>query len=521
MRAKTLSTGAVAATIVLLLLGLPLAIWLDVEALTQANLQRQAADFDSVLSGVRAYYAENVVGRVLAGGGAPTQIRPDYESVPGAIPLPATLSLELGRVIASEQHDVAYRFVSDHPFKGRAPHALDAFELGALAALRADPTAHPTELGRGLWSDSARLASPILMKSACVACHNANADSPKRDWRVGDVRGIQEIVVKQPIAGNLLSFKYLLAYFLLMATAGVGFIRHQHAQTAAVAKANAELESNNDFLAGLSMKISRYLSPQVYKSIFSGQKEVTIQTERKRLTIFFSDIKDFTAATERLQPEQTTALLNEYFTEMARIAQTHGGTIDKFIGDAILIFFGDPETKGEVEDARACLRMAFEMQRRLAELNAKWRHQGVEHPFQIRMGVNSGFCNVGNFGSEDRMQYTIIGAEANFAARLQAIAEPGQIVVSYETYTAVRDMASARALAPLRVKGMSREIVPYVVTGPLDGEAGKGQVFSEHGDGVDFYLDPGAVGKESLPRVREMLRRALSALEPPGPETAG
>src|SRR5213075_2870200 len=121
---------------------------------------------------------------------------------------------------------------------------------------------------------------------------------------------------------------------------------------------NRELETANDFLATLSMKISRYLSPQIYKSIFSGQRDVTIHTERKNLTIFFSDIKDFTATTERLQPEQITALLNEYFTEMSSIALDHGGTIDKFIGDAIVIFFGDPETKGPEGDAKACLRMA-------------------------------------------------------------------------------------------------------------------------------------------------------------------
>ena len=135
-----------------------------------------------------------------------------------------------------------------------------------------------------------------------------------------------------------------------------------------------------------------------------------------------------------MQPEEITALLNEYFTEMSGIAAEHGGTVDKFIGDAILIFFGDPETKGITEDALACLRMAFEMQARTAELNAKWRREGVEQRFQVRMGINTGFCNVGNFGSVDRMDYTIIGAEANLAARLQSIAEPGQIVLSYETY---------------------------------------------------------------------------------------
>src|SRR5208337_4859398 len=124
--------------------------------------------------------------------------------------------------------------------------------------------------------------------------------------------------------------------------------------------------------------------------IFSGQRDVTIHTERKKLTIFFSDIKDFTSITERLQPEQITALLNEYFTEMSAITLKHAGTIDKFFGDAMLIFFGDPESKGEAEDARACLRMAVEVQHRLAQLNTKWRNEGIEHPFRVRMGINTG-----------------------------------------------------------------------------------------------------------------------------------
>jgi len=134
-------------------------------------------------------------------------------------------------------------------------------------------------------------------------------------------------------------------------------------------------------LVTISTKISHYLAPQIYKSIFSGQKDVAIHTERKELTIFFSDIKDFTATTERLQPEEITFLLNEYFTEMSTIALKHGGTVDKFIGDALISFFGDPETKGTVEDARACINMATEMQSRLAELNVKWRSAGTEQPF--------------------------------------------------------------------------------------------------------------------------------------------
>jgi class 3 adenylate cyclase len=276
---------------------------------------------------------------------------------------------------------------------------------------------------------------------------------------------------------------------------------------------NRELEAANDFLVRISTKISHYLAPQIYKSIFSGQKDVTIHTERKELTIFFSDIMGFTATTERLQPEQITLLLNEYFTEMSAIALKHGGTVDKFIGDALVIFFGDPETKGTVEDARACLNMATEMQRRLAELNVKWRSAGTEHPFRVRMGINTGFCNVGNFGSVDRMDYTAIGAEVNLAARLQSIAEPGHIVLSYETYALVRDVVAARALPQISVKGISRMVVPYVVEGVLDEAGRKIEIFSEHMTGLDFYLDPRAVDATALERIRETLKNAIAALE--------
>src|SRR5436853_7229987 len=129
----------------------------------------------------------------------------------------------------------------------------------------------------------------------------------------------------------------------------------------------------------------------------------------------------------------------------------------------MLIFFGDPESKGEADDAKACMRMALDMQHRLAELNVQWRNNGMQHPFRVRMGINTGFCNVGNFGSADRMDYTIIGAEANLAARLQSIAEPGQVILSYETYALVRDMLSGHALAPIRMKGIPHPVVPYVV----------------------------------------------------------
>ena len=460
----SLPKWAIVIAVLLLLAGLPLAAWLDLRNLSEQSLRLQANDLNSVITSVRGYYGKNVVGRVLAHPGA-TQVIHNYADVPGAIPIPATLSLELGKVIGEQQGNIAYRFVSDYPFKGRAPHELDNFEQAALDKLRSNPKQTVNEVSWNNFDGRVRLVAPVVMGEACVSCHNSHPESPKKDWKVGDVRGIQEVIVDQPIAKNLFSFKWLLGYFGVMAAFGLLVVGWQNRQSNLIAGMNRELESNNAFLAAVSMKISRYLSPQLYKSIFAGEKDVAIQTERKKLTIFFSDIKDFTATTEKLQPEEITTLLNEYFTEMSAIALKHGGTVDKFIGDAILIFFGDPETKGVTEDALACLRMAFEMQARTTELNAKWRGRGVEERFHVRMGINTGFCNVGNFGSSDRMDYTIIGAEANLAARLQSVAEPGQIVLSYETYALVREMFTAHSLPAIQMKGISRPVVPYVIDG--------------------------------------------------------
>jgi adenylate cyclase len=498
--------------VVLLLVGLPVAVWLDLHQATEASLLRQASDLNAVISSVRTYYTKTVVGRILAQPGS-TKVVHNYEDIPGAIPIPATMSLELGHVISEQQQNIAYRFISDYPFKNRAPHTFDKFESSALKALRADPSRPVTEVSRDFFSDRVRLVAPVIMGATCVNCHNTHPESPKRDWKIGDVRGIQEVSITQPIAANLFSLKYLLMYFIVVAVTGFTFIALQRRQAAIIRVINRELETANEFLATLAMKISRYLAPQVYKRIFSGEKDVTIHTERKKLTIFFSDIKDFAATTERLQPEQITQLLNEYFTEMSTIAVAHGGTIDKFVGDAILIFFGDPETRGEAEDAKACVRMAFDMQRRLAELNAKWRNAGVENPFRVRMGINTGFCNVGNFGSADRMDYTIIGAEANLAARLQSIAEPGHIVISYETYALARGILVAQALAPLQMKGISREVMPYVVKGMLDSAGAQVAIFSAHMTGLDFYLDPSMLNTGSVANIRAMLEEALTALE--------
>ncbi len=504
----------VVAVVLLALIMLPVAVWLDLHQLSNESLTRQARDLNGMISEIRGYYSSNVVRRVLDNDGNAT-LAHNYEEIEGGIPIPATLSIELGEVIGKRAEGITYRFVSDETFKGRVPHVLDPFESQALNTLRADgrPDSNVTEVGGSLLNRQIRMAVPIVMGTTCVACHNSHPESPRSDWKVGDVRGIQSIRIDQPIAANLFSFTYLLTYLGFAGFIGLAFAAVQWRLAVQFAGMNSELEEANSFLAAISIKISKYLSPQVYKSIFSGARDAVIATERKKLTIFFSDIKDFTVTTERLQPEELTALLNEYFTEMAKIAHEHGATVDKFIGDAILAFFGDPETRGAKEDALACVKMAITMQRRLEELGGEWRRRGLENPLRARMGISTGYCNVGNFGSDDRMDYTIIGAEANLAARLESIAQPGGIVMSYETYALVQDHVTARALEPITLKGISREIVPYVIENiygdHMDLSSDVIEVKSER---MQLHLNLSAIDEGERREIEKALSSALNAI---------
>ncbi len=221
--------------------------------------------------------------------------------------------------------------------------------------------------------------------------------------------------------------------------------------------------NQSNTLSELSKKIGKYIPPQIHKGILEGEYDTNITTRRKKLTIFFSDIKNFTDTSEKLQPEDLTKYLNEYFSEMTNIALEHGATIDKYIGDAVMLFFGDPTSKGEKEDARACVEMSLKMQEKMVDLRKKWKSEGFYNPFEIRIGLNTGYCNVGNFGSSQRLTYTIIGGEVNVAARLEAAGEAGGILMSFETYAHVQDMIEVEEKESVKMKGINREIKVFSV----------------------------------------------------------
>jgi adenylate cyclase len=274
-------------------------------------------------------------------------------------------------------------------------------------------------------------------------------------------------------------------------------------------KTHLSLKGSLDRLEQLSGQLGRYLSPQIYQSLFQGKTEARIQTARKKLTVFFSDIVGFSAQTDILEPEDLHNVLNSYLNRMSQLVLKHGGTLDKFIGDAILTFFGDPESRGIAEDALACVRMAIEMREAIAELRNEWRAQGITSPFEVRMGITTGFCTVGNFGSEQRMSYTIIGNQVNLASRLESAAEPGQILVSADTWELVRDFVAGAAIEPLRLKGFDHPVPAFQVFGTRE-EARPRVAFA--GQGFSVQVNPNQIRDGERAAVIEKLEAAANLL---------
>lgn len=273
-----------------------------------------------------------------------------------------------------------------------------------------------------------------------------------------------------------------------------------------------ELASKSNALEQLSNQLAKYLAPQVYESIFSGRQEVKLTSRRRKLTVFFSDIVGFTETADRLESEELTELLNHYLTEMSQIALAHGATIDKYVGDAIVIFFGDPETRGVKEDALACVRMAIAMRRRMWDLQDAWRNSGIENPLQIRMGIHTGFCTVGNFGSESRMDYTIVGGAVNVASRIQGHAPPGEILISFETFAHVKDQVLCEERGPVEVKGLTYPIGTYQIVDTFANVKRERHRFKEEHPALTIDIKLDEMTQEDRARAEQILRRALKLL---------
>lgn len=263
------------------------------------------------------------------------------------------------------------------------------------------------------------------------------------------------------------------------------------------------IEEKSQRLENLATRLAKYLSPQVYQSIFSDTGGQQSAHARKNLTIFLSDIVQFTDLTDSLEPERLATIINSYLSEMASIALECGGTIDKFIGDAILVFFGDPESLGETEDALKCVEMALRMRARAEELQKHWQKLGVSGGLHVRMGIATGFCTVGNFGSEQKLDYTVLGSPVNLAARLQSAAEPDAILIDENTQNLVAGHVSTEPVDQITPKGFVRPIQVHEVRDFLSEEhRSRRRRLSRVGEHVEVNVIDGSNIRAAIEELR-------------------
>ena len=225
-------------------------------------------------------------------------------------------------------------------------------------------------------------------------------------------------------------------------------------------------------------ELRRYLSPHITERILSNGSDFNKISHRKLMTVFFSDIRGFSDLTDSLEPEEISFLLNNYLSEMTKLIHKHEGTLDKIIGDGIMVFFGDPVSISD--HAKRAVLLAIDMQRKTDQLKAEWVSYGYD--LNIGIGINTGYMTVGNIGSEFHRDYTVIGNQVNVAARLEAMAKPGEILISQRTYSKAKDIAAFEKAGTFNLKGIHSPVETYrvlykepqsEVTEPMNNKASK------------------------------------------------
>jgi len=208
-------------------------------------------------------------------------------------------------------------------------------------------------------------------------------------------------------------------------------------------------------------ELRRYLSPKITEKILAENGKASEQSQRKMMTVVFSDIRGFSNLTDDLEPEEIFHLLDRYLSEMIKIVHRFDGTLNKIIGDGLLIFFGDPIPIAD--HAQRAVLMALEMQKKVTELREEWR--AYDHELGVGIGINTGYMTVGNIGSETHRDYTVIGTQVNLAARLESMAKADQILVSQRTFSKLKDMVEAEFVGNIQAKGIHSPVGTYHVTG--------------------------------------------------------
>ncbi|CAM4248744.1 hypothetical protein F901_02474 [Acinetobacter dispersus] len=260
-------------------------------------------------------------------------------------------------------------------------------------------------------------------------------------------------------------------------------------------------------------QLSRYAPLQLWQSIMRGEAEAKIEYKRKKLTIFFSDIQGFTELSETLIPDDLAFLLNDYLSHMTEIAKQYEATVDKFMGDAILIFFGDPNSQGVEQDAKSCVEMAIAMRQQMKLLRERWKKMGYP-ALHIRMGISTGYCHVGNYGASHRMAYTIVGRDVNLAARLQSAAEVDEILIADDTHQLIKNEFLCVPKVPIYLKGIQGPVKTWQVMEKFTGKKSDTQKWFDFDyKGFHLVLNLEEVQNYEYPELVEILENMVQRIK--------
>lgn len=444
-------------------------------SLIEAQATQNAVLYTQSFNEAINLYSDAAVDRAKAEGVAVTHT---YLTQQGAIPLPSTFAIELGKRVTDKNDELAFRLYSDFPFPSRKAQggAKDAFERDAIEFLKKNPRQRFTRLERHGDHTTLRYAEASLMKPTCVTCHNTHLNSPKKDWEVGDLGGVWEVTqsldtLVNKTSRNLTETFFTLGGISVLGLSGITLVLGKQRQTtrelegrvrertADLAQANVDLEKRNGLIRQV---FGRYLSDTIVANLLETPEGLKLGGDRRNITILTSDLRGFTALSERLSPEQVIQILNLYLEHMADVINHYEGTIDEFMGDGILVLFGAPITKEN--DALRAIACACAMQLAMGAVNEKLKPFGVPQ-LEMGIGIHTGEVVVGNIGSEKRTKYGIVGSPVNLAYRIESYTQGGQILASQQTLTEAGSNVRINKRLNVQPKGFKHAIAVYDVAG--------------------------------------------------------
>ncbi len=446
--------------------------------------------FTRALDKARTVYSANVANRMREHG---VPVRHDYKDHAAAIPNPATFTIELADEVSIEDYGVMARLYSDYPFKGRVNGGLrDGFERDALHHLRERPDTPFWRIEERSGVESLRYAQAITMTQSCVDCHNSHPQSPRKDWRVGEVRGVHEIALPlgstaATIRAGVLTTTLIM---LLLTVAGLGILAsvvgRLRRSLAAERTALRDSQRSNEELRKTNQAVQRFV-PYAFLEVIERVSVRDVEpgdSTMREMEVLFCDLRSFTTLVEGMNPSEAYALLNAYLTVMEPPIHHEGGFINQYLGDSIMALFpSGPD---------ATLRATVGMLSGMRQFNTGRAERG-QSPLHVGVGISAGPLMLGTLGGGYRLDQGVVGDDVNLASRLEGLNKVygSQVLISEQCRARLQapDNFEIRELDLARAKGKNRAVrIHELLDGlPEEQRALRLRTASDFAEGLRLY----------------------------------